>query len=109
MLDWNKILFNDAPISFFFEIVLRSVIMFVALIIVLKIAGKRGIKQLSIFELVIIISLGSAAGDPMLYEDVGVLHAVMVFIVVLLLYRCITWLTGKSELAARFWKANLNA
>ncbi len=102
MFDWPRILLNDAPISFLLEIVLRSTIMFMALIIVLKIAGKRGIKQLSIFELVIIISLGSAAGDPMLYEDVGILPAMTVFIIVLLLYRLITWLMNKSDLIERF-------
>ncbi len=102
MLDWEKILFNDAPLSFLVEIVLRSTIMFLALIVVLKMTGKRGIKQLSIFEMVIIISLGSAAGDPMLYEDVGVVHALVVFIVVLLLYRVITWLIGKSEVVEKF-------
>jgi uncharacterized membrane protein YcaP (DUF421 family) len=102
MLDLEKILFNDAPGYFFIEIAFRSVVMFLALLIVLKIAGKRGVKQLSIFEMVIIISLGSAAGDPMFYEDVGIGHALMVFVVVLILYRFITWLTGKSQLVEKF-------
>lgn len=102
MLDWERLFFNDAPASFIPEVVLRSVIMFLTLIFVLKIAGKRGVKQLSIFEMVIIISLGSAAGDPMLYEDVGIVHAIVVFLTVLLLYRLITWLTGKSVLVERF-------
>lgn len=102
MFDWSRILINDLPYSFLIEVVLRSVIMFITLLIVLKLAGKRGIKQLSIFEMVIIISLGSAAGDPMFYEDVGILPALVVFVVVLLLYRGITWLTGKSNIVERF-------
>jgi uncharacterized membrane protein YcaP (DUF421 family) len=64
--------------------------------VVLKLTGKRGIKQLSVFETVIIISLGSAAGDPMFYEDVGLVPAIGVFLMVLILYRLVTWLTGKS-------------
>lgn len=80
------------------EVIFRSVVMFFILLMVLKLAGKRGIKQLSIFELVVIISLGSAAGDPMFYEDVGVLHGIVVLIVVLLLYRGLTYVTGKSPI-----------
>jgi len=30
----------------------------------LRLSGKRGIRQLSLFELAIILCLGSAAGDP---------------------------------------------
>lgn len=95
--EWQRILFNDLPAHFLFEVVLRTAVMFLFLLIVLKLTGKRGIKQLSVFETVIIIALGSAAGDPMFYEDVGVLPALMVFLIVLLLYRFITWLTGKSH------------
>ncbi|HEX6225367.1 MAG TPA: YetF domain-containing protein [Chryseolinea sp.] len=102
MFDWQRILLNDAPLDFLLEVMLRSVIMFLTLVIVLKIAGKRGVKQLSIFEMVIIISLGSAAGDPMFYEDVAIVHALVVFLVVLILYRLITWATGKSRWVEKF-------
>lgn len=87
---------NDEPFNFLFEVALRTTVMFIVLLVVLKLAGKRGIKQLSIFEMVIIISLGSAAGDPMFYDDVGIIPAVIVLIVVVLFYRIITWLTAKS-------------
>ena len=102
MFDWERILFNEAPANFLLEVALRSTIMFLSLLIVLKIAGKRGVKQLSIFEMVIIISLGSAAGDPMFYEDVGIVHALIVFLIVLVMYRFITWVTGKSRLVEKF-------
>ena len=104
MFDWDRILFNEAPGTFLLEIVFRTIIMFLALLIVLKLAGKRGVKQLSVFEMVIIISLGSAAGDPMFYEDVGIIHALVVFVIILLLYRFITWLTGKNHLIERFFE-----
>ncbi len=95
--DWDRILFNGLPLHFLLEVAFRSTVMFITLLIVLKLTGKRGIKQLSVFETVIIISLGSAAGDPMFYEDVGLIPAVGVFIMVLLIYRAVTWLTGKSS------------
>lgn len=93
----ERMLFSDLPVQFIAEVVLRTVIMFVVVLLTLKFTGKRGVKQLSIFEVVIIISLGSAAGDPMFYEDVGLLPAITVFVVILLMYRSVTWLLGKSK------------
>ncbi|GAA3769563.1 DUF421 domain-containing protein [Flavobacterium ginsengiterrae] len=97
IFEWERLLFNNLPESFIFEVIFRSTIMFIILLLTLKLAGKRGVKQLSIFETVIIIALGSAAGDPMFYEDVGIIPAVIVFTVIIVLYRSVTWLTGKSK------------
>src|ERR1700752_1747921 len=92
--DWERILLNKFPLYFLWEVALRSVVMFILLLTILKLTGKRGVKQLSVFEMVIIISLGSAAGDPMFYENVGLVPCILVLIIVLALYRLVTWLTG---------------
>ena len=99
MKDMNlqELLFGQESISFLFEIALRTLIMFVLVLILLRLTGKRSIKQLSIFEIVMIIALGSAAGDPMFYKEIGILQAVVVFIVVLVSYKLITYLITKSE------------
>jgi len=97
LFEWKRLLVNDLPFEFLLEVVFRTVIMFTVVLLTLKFAGKRGVKQLSVFEVVIIISLGSAAGDPMFYEDVGLLPAILVFAVILFMYRSVTWLLGKSK------------
>ena len=97
IFEWKRLLFNDLPLEFLVEVVFRTIIMFTVVLLTLKFAGKRGVKQLSIFEIVIIISLGSAAGDPMFYEDVGLLPAIVVFLMILFMYRGVTWLLGKSK------------
>lgn len=97
VFEWRRILLNDLPFSFLGEVVLRTVIMFLVVLLTLKLTGKRGVKQLSVFEVVIIISLGSAAGDPMFYEDVGLLPAISVFVIILAMYRMVTWFLGKSK------------
>lgn len=95
LFDWNRVFFNELPPAFLLEVVMRSVIMFVIILVTLRASGKRGMKQLSIFELVLIIGLGSAAGDPMFYEDVGIFPALTVFLVIILLYVGITRLTDR--------------
>ena len=82
----DRLLMNDLPYSFLLEVMFRSVVMYIVALAILKLAGRRGIKQLSVFELVIILTLGSAAGDPLFYDDVGLVPAITVFIMILVLY-----------------------
>ena len=96
-MDFIKILLADTTFTFAAEIVLRSVLMYFLIILVLRFSGKRGVRQLSIFEIAIILSLGSAAGDAMFYEEVPIIHAVIVFAVIMALYRLTTYLMMKSD------------
>ena len=97
VLDWEQIFLFDKSLGFLFEVAFRTFVMFVVLLLTLKLTGKRGVRELSVFETVIIIALGSAAGDPMFYEEVAILPALTVFLVVIVCYRVLTWLTGKSK------------
>ncbi len=94
---WKELLLGGEDWSFLLESMLRSFIMFIVILISLRLLGKRGVKQLSIFELVVIIGLGSAAGDPMFYKDVGILPALIVFAMVVGLYTLVTYIIGKSK------------
>ncbi|SMC58283.1 DUF421 domain-containing protein [Moheibacter sediminis] len=96
-INWKEILIGQEEWDFLWEVVLRTGIMLMVIIIGLRILGKRSVKQLSIFELVVIIGLGSAAGDPMFYKEVGILTSVLVFAVVILLYSIITFFIGKIQ------------
>jgi uncharacterized membrane protein YcaP (DUF421 family) len=102
IFEWERVLLNQLPAAFLLEVIFRSVVMFAVLLLTLRLAGKPGVKQLSIFETVIIIALGSAAGDPMFYEDVGIIPAITVFIVIIALYRSVTWLVGRSKRFEQF-------
>lgn len=96
-LDWKELLMGHEEWSFILEIILRTAIMFLTIVIGLRVLGKRGVKQLSIFELVVIIGLGSAAGDPMFNKDVGIVSSIVVFIVIILLYLIVTYLIAKNK------------
>ncbi|MBK0384384.1 DUF421 domain-containing protein [Pedobacter sp. SD-b] len=93
---------SNLPYSFLLEVLFRCVVIYIVLLSILKLSGRRGIKQLSIFELVIILTFGSAAGDPLFYEDVGLIPAICVFIIILGLYRATTYLVSKSKKAERW-------
>lgn len=96
--DWRRIfLGEDTSWFFLLEVAFRTLVMYLILLIFFKITGKKEIKQLSVFELIVIVGLGSAAGDPMFYKDVPLLHALITFVIVLLLYLFINYLSGKNH------------
>ena len=98
VFDWYRIFYSEnIPISYLAEIGVRTAIMFLILILVLKMISKRGVKQLSVFELAILIALGSATGDPMFYHYVPVTYGIVVLLVVIFLYKIITTLAAKSK------------
>jgi uncharacterized membrane protein YcaP (DUF421 family) len=95
--NWKELFLGTEDWGFLLEIVLRTIIMFLTIIVTLRVLGKRGVKQLSIFELVVIIGLGSAAGDPMFYKEVGIVSSMLVFLVIIILYSSITALIGRFK------------
>jgi uncharacterized membrane protein YcaP (DUF421 family) len=97
LIDFKQMFLNDLDGSLILEIGLRTTIMFTFVLIFLRSTGKKGVRQLSIFEVAIIISLGSAAGDPMLGGEVAILPSLLVFIFILGIYRLITYLASKNQ------------
>lgn len=93
----DNIFFGDTGISFTISIILRTFLMFVIILLFLRLLGKRGVKQLSVFELVVILGLGSAAGDPMIYKEVGIVSALVAFAVIVICYKLLTVLVFKYK------------
>ncbi|MFY0084450.1 DUF421 domain-containing protein, partial [Acinetobacter baumannii] len=83
--------------TFVLEILIRCTVMFIIIITFLRLSGKRGIRQLSLFELAIILCLGSAAGDPMFTKDLPIAHAFVAFVAIISLYRLVTWGMVKNK------------
>src|SRR5690606_7445099 len=81
--------------DFILEILYRSCIMFLVIVLVLRLSGRRGVRQLTLFEVAIILGMGSAAGDPMFQDDVPSLHGVVVLFTIVILYKIITWISSK--------------
>ena len=95
--DLYRIFIGDQPLAFLIEILFRTVVMYVYVLLVLRLLGKRGMGQLSPFEFTIIIALGSAVGDPMFYPEVPLLHCLAVVTVVVAMTRFVTYLSNRSE------------
>lgn len=93
--DWPRMLLDDHPLAFLGEVMVRTLLAYAVVFIFLKVAGRRGVKQLSLFELVVILTLGSAAGDVTFYHDVPILPVLMVFVAMGIAYRLTTRLLSR--------------
>lgn len=95
--DWERILIDQFPWTYLGEVAFRTVFMFLVLLTALTVSGKREVRQLSIYELVLLIGLGSAAGDPMFYNDVPLSSAVVVFTVIMGCYKLATYISDRNQ------------
>jgi uncharacterized membrane protein YcaP (DUF421 family) len=94
--DLERMFIGDGEILFLLEIIVRTVIIFVFALMLVRLLGKRGQGELSPFEFVIIVALGSAVGDPMFYPEVPLVHSFVVIASVVALIRILEALTLKG-------------
>ena len=93
---------DDLSILILLEIVVRTAIMYLAALILVRFLGKRGLGQLSPFEYLVVIAMGSAAGDPMFYPDVPLLHGILVLAGVVSLEKVLINVAERSRSAQHF-------
>ncbi len=79
-LEWGRILIGPHPPLFIVEIAIRIVMLLVILLLVVHFLGKRGQQNLSPMQQLLMVALGSAAGDVMLYPDLSIAYAGLVLI-----------------------------
>ncbi len=80
--DLARMFLGDAPPLFFLEILVRTLLIYGYTIVLIRWIGGRGVAQLSMVELLLVITLGSAVGDVTFYPDVPLLHAMAVITIV---------------------------
>ncbi|GGJ40306.1 DUF421 domain-containing protein [Deinococcus roseus] len=93
----NIFLGKDLPPMFFLEIVFRTTVMYLYTLLLIRLLGKRGVRQLTFFEFALIIALGSAVGDVMFYPDVPLLHGMVVITVVSVIQYIFAVITEKNS------------
>jgi len=105
VFDWHRMFMGDITAWFLLEVAFRTGFMFVYTLVLVRTAGKRGLGELSPFELLLVVALGSAVGDPMFYPDVPLLHAMVVIAVIVLLQRVMAVVVDHSRPVERFMES----
>ncbi len=99
VLDLQRMLFGDHPPLFLVEIIVRTLIVYLYTLLLLRLLGSRTIGQLSTVEFLLVIALGSAVGDAMFYPDVPLLHALLVVTAVVLANKVLDIAMARSKRA----------
>lgn len=83
--DWFRIFVGEQPPAYLLEVALKCLLVFCLLLLVMRLAGKRAQDNLSPMQQMLLIALGSAAGDVLLYPSVALSYAALVLVGITLL------------------------
>ncbi len=95
--DWARLFLGELPYLYYLEILLRILLVFAVMMVVMRMMGKRGQRNLSPIQQVLVIALGSAAGDTLLYPSVAIFYGTLVLLGVTVMSMLMDW-------SARRWR-----
>jgi uncharacterized membrane protein YcaP (DUF421 family) len=105
--DWQRILLGNAPLEFLLEVALRTLVIYLVLLVTMRLLGKRMNGQLSVAELSVMIMLGGIVSVPMEVPDRGLLHGALVLACLLGLFRFFNWLAFKYQRAEQLTRGQV--
>jgi uncharacterized membrane protein YcaP (DUF421 family) len=79
------------------SIILRTTIVAGVLLFAIKWIGSKGISQLTSYQLIIILSLGSIVAEPMINSDIPILSMVTVVVIIILIFKVLDYVTAKNK------------
>jgi uncharacterized membrane protein YcaP (DUF421 family) len=80
------------------SVIFRTVIVTVLILFIVRWLGNKGLGQLTTFELLIVVGLGSAIGDPMIYiSEMSIPQAITSVVIVVILFKLLDYITMKSK------------
>ena len=90
--DWPRILFGQAPPEFLLEVFMRTALIYIALLIIVRLMGKRMGGQLTISEMAVMVTLGAIVSPAMQIPQLGILLGIMILVCALIFQRSLNYL-----------------
>lgn len=76
---------------------LVSVLAYAALVLILRLSGKRTLSKMNAFDLIVTVALGSTLATVLLSKDVPLAEGVLAFAVLVGLQYVLAWMSSRSE------------
>ncbi|MDR5777456.1 MULTISPECIES: YetF domain-containing protein [unclassified Caballeronia] len=89
LTDWHRFLFGNASWNFLLEVLLRTGVTYVLLVIAMRLLGRRVAAQYTLFEISIVVTLAAAIGVPLQAANRGMLPPLVIALVAIGLQRLI--------------------
>lgn len=99
-IQWNdisRILFGETPPIFLLEVFIRTLIIYVCLLYILRWLGKRMSGQLTIMELSVMLTLGAIVSASMQLPDHGILESILLLLCALGFQRGVSYLGVRNS------------
>ena len=77
--------------------VLRAAIIYIALMIIMRLAGKRSLAQITTFDFVLLLIIGEATQQALLGQDFSITNAILVVITLVTLDIGLSWVKRQSK------------
>lgn len=100
--EWQRMFLGDQSLWYGLEIVFRVGCIYLFAVMFLGFLGKRGRRELSPFEYMVIIALGSAVGDSTIYPDVPIVFACITVAAIIAFSKLLETLQLRSSFLHRY-------
>lgn len=100
--DWSRLFLGKNEWLFYAEIGFRVLVIYIFAALLMRYMGKRGRKEITPFEHVVIIALGSATGDVLFYPEVPLLYAFLVISLIIFFSQIFAFVQYRFPVMQRF-------
>lgn len=83
------------------ESVLRGAAVYIFLLIIFRITGKRSLDQVTTFDFVLLLIISETTQQALLGEDFSITNAFLLIMTLFVLDQVLSWLKGKSRMMQR--------
>jgi uncharacterized membrane protein YcaP (DUF421 family) len=95
--DIKRILLGSAPAEFLIEVFLRTLVLYIALLFIVRWLGKRMAGQLTVTEMAVMLTLGAILSPAMQIPERGILITMIVLVCGAMFQRGLNFLSFKYE------------
>jgi len=103
--DWSRLFIGEVPGSFYLEVIIRVIFIYLLLLTAMRLIGNRMSGMLTRNEMATMIALAGGGGIALMAPDRGLLPVVVVAIVIIGCQRLVSWRAFRS---AKFESAMLD-
>lgn len=93
----RSVFIGEVPLTFYIEVILRTVVIYLSLVLSMRLMGKRMASQLTRTEMASLVSLAAAIGIAIQAPERGLLPAILACLVIIFVERVVARMMVKSK------------
>ncbi len=101
----NEIIFFDTWMSLYRTLII-GILAYVAMVILLRISGKRTLSKMNAFDFIVTIALGSILAAVITNKNIALIDGVLAFSLLISLQYAITWLSFRNKAFTKLIKSD---